>query len=38
MSIFLISIINSNQYKLDQTYKQLLKLDEFDERLIIPDR
>ncbi|CAD8085560.1 unnamed protein product [Paramecium primaurelia] len=37
-SIFMASIINSNQYKLDQQYKQLLKSDEFDERLLIPDR
>ncbi|CAD8094483.1 unnamed protein product [Paramecium sonneborni] len=37
-SIFMASIINSNQYKLDQQYKQLLKQDEFDERLLIPDR
>ncbi|CAK86358.1 unnamed protein product (macronuclear) [Paramecium tetraurelia] len=37
-SIFMVSIINSNQYKLDQQYKHLLKSDEFDERLLIPDR
>ncbi|KAM3140311.1 hypothetical protein pb186bvf_007667 [Paramecium bursaria] len=38
MTIFAGSIINSNQYKLDVHYKTLIKDEEFDERLILPDR
>lgn len=37
-TIFVNSIINSNEYKLDQHYSRLLKFDDFDERIIIPER